>query len=212
MRRLALLACLLLGAAGTAHAAKIVGLTVEWTPPTTNTDGTALINLAGVIIDWGTCSAPSTFGTLIGQETVAVPATSTVVVPAGAPPFCFRAQAITTSGLVSAWSNVAEWQAPPTLGQPTQLSNVIRLNFGVHRVKDRPAQRLRDSRAIAGAPLHRSPDRVLRAASAHPELFAGRAYRRGSGVRPHRQEQLRRRRLLRRPDLERAARGPLGLV
>lgn len=132
-RGLALLACLLL--ATSAHAAKIVGVTVNWVPPTQNTDGTPLTNLAAIAVQWGTCAATGAFGTQLGQVTVNVPATSAVIVPAGTPPFCFEAEAITTSGLVSAWSNVAEWSPPgtlgqpATLGQPVQLSNVIHFNF-----------------------------------------------------------------------------------
>lgn len=159
-----------------AEARAATTVTLTWTNPSTNTDGTALTNLADIIVTYGPCSADHTYidgsrGTpadFVIVTSVAGAAMKQVETIPGKGDTCFVAVAQNTVGLMSAQSNVAAWTSPlPTLGKPAQLSQVIHFNFGAHRVKDRPAQRFRNPSSIAGADRHRSPDRLLRPEPAH---------------------------------------------
>lgn len=124
---LAALACLVVAAP--AFAAKVP---VTWTNPSTNTDGSALTDLASVTVQWGSCSG-SAFGTL--QNSVTVPtaapgaAMKTYIYPVDLSPVCVEAYATNTSGAHSAPSNVAQWTPPATLGKPEQLGALIHLTF-----------------------------------------------------------------------------------
>jgi hypothetical protein len=82
--------------------------TVSWVPPTTNSDGSALTNLAGYQIDYGTSS-----GALTKTVKVTNPGTSRYTVtnlPSGT--WYFAVQAYTNSGVQSALSNVSSKVIP----------------------------------------------------------------------------------------------------
>ena len=93
---------------------------LTWTLATQNTDGTAIpatgpTSLAATRVEWGTCSG-SAFGTVVGQQTVATPATTYTVTGLAAGVWCFRAYSRTVAGLESAPTNVVTktiLQAPP---------------------------------------------------------------------------------------------------
>lgn len=93
------------------HRADAADVSVSWTPPSSNVDGSAIPatgvgSIASYRIEWGSCSGTA-FGTLIGQRTVTAPATSAVVTGLAPGSFCFRAFARNTYGAESAASNVA---------------------------------------------------------------------------------------------------------
>lgn len=123
MKRLALA---LLLVASPAFAAKVP---VSWTNPTTNTDGSALTNLASVTVQWGSCSGGA-FGTLQSAVTVktSTPGAkmSAFAYPVGLALVCVRAFATNSAGASSAYSSVATWTPPAALGQPV----AIVLHFG----------------------------------------------------------------------------------
>ena len=93
---------------------------LTWTLATANTDGSAIpasgpTSLAATRVEWGTCSG-SAFGTVVGQQTVATPATTYTVTGLAAGVWCFRAYSRTVAGLESAPTNVVTktiLQAPP---------------------------------------------------------------------------------------------------
>lgn len=126
MRRLALAVALLL-AATPAFAAKVL---VRWTNPATNTDTSALTNLASVTVQWGSCSG-SAFGTLQSSATLATTTAgaqrSTWAFPVALSPVCIRAYATNTAGTNSAYSNVAVWLPPVAPGQPAPLGFIVNL-------------------------------------------------------------------------------------
>lgn len=102
-----------------AHAADV---TVSWTQPLTNTDGSAIpASGAGSIaqnrVQWGTCSGAA-FGTQIGVQTI--PAATSYVVTALAPgTYCFRVYAINTYGQANVTdSNVATKVVPAPIPNP----------------------------------------------------------------------------------------------
>ncbi len=77
--------------------------TVTWTPPTTNSDGTALTNLAGYHIYYGTSS-----GALTSVITVSNPGTASYVVSNLSPgTYYFAVKSYTSAGVESSSSNVA---------------------------------------------------------------------------------------------------------
>ena len=100
-----------------AFAAKFVGVTVSWTIPTVNTDGTPLTDLAGFDIYYG--ASPSAL-THIVQVPNPTQSSYTFTAPFTAPTY-FALTSYTTSGTQSAPSNVVEWSPPVTLGKPVQL-------------------------------------------------------------------------------------------
>lgn len=116
MRKVAVAAVCLLACAP-AFAAKFVGVTVSWTIPTVNTDGTPCTDLAGFDIYYG--ASPSAL-THIVQIADPTRSSYTFTTPFTAPTY-FALTSYTTSGTQSAPSNVVEWSPPATLGQPVQL-------------------------------------------------------------------------------------------
>lgn len=112
----AIVLCLAVGfAAGAVMAAP---LTVTWTNPTTNADGTALPagQLQGTRIEYGSCAGPGTFGTKAGEFTAPAGATTASTPNLAAGTYCVRAYA-KANGLESSASAVATAsvaQPPPS--------------------------------------------------------------------------------------------------
>ena len=78
-------------------------VTLSWTPPTENDDGTTLVDLAGYKVYWGTSS-----GTYPNSVTIANPSVTTFVVEnLGPGTYEFVATAFNTSGVESTFSNTA---------------------------------------------------------------------------------------------------------
>lgn len=116
MRKVALAAVCLLACAP-AWAAKFVGVTVHWTPPTTTASGEPLTNLGGFQLFWG--QNPSA---LTNSVRITSASTTSYTVTGLAPAtWYFVVTSFTTGGTMSAPSNVVEWSPPVTLGQPVQL-------------------------------------------------------------------------------------------
>lgn len=115
--------------ASPAYAAKV---TVSWTNPDKNTNGTPLTDLASIIIEWGTCNGTA-FGETKGSALVATNAAgaslSTVVTPTGLDRVCLRALAVNINGVPSAYSNVAVKDLLPQPGKPITLGQPIILSF-----------------------------------------------------------------------------------
>jgi hypothetical protein len=108
---------------GIAQAATV---TVNWTPPTTNTDGSAIPatgvgSLTIYRVEYGTCNGAA-FGTKVGEVTRAAPATGTTLnLQPGTT--CVRAFVSNTYDSESAASNVAsKVVAPPVPNPPTNLT------------------------------------------------------------------------------------------
>ncbi len=77
--------------------------TLSWTPPTTNTDGTALTNLAGYRIYWGTAQ-----NSYANSKTLNGPGLSSAVIDQLTPAtWYFVMTTLDSSGNESAYSNVA---------------------------------------------------------------------------------------------------------
>ncbi len=93
---------------------------LTWTLATANTDGSAIPasgpgSLASTRVEWGSCVG-SDFGTVVGQQTVATPATTYTITGLAAGVWCFRAYSRTVAGLESAPTNVVTktiLQSPP---------------------------------------------------------------------------------------------------
>ncbi len=100
-----------------AFAAKFVGVTVHWTIPTTNTDGTPCTDLAGFRLFWG--ANPSALTNSVTIQSAS--ATSYTVTSLAPGTWYFVVTAFTTGGTMSAPSNVVEWSPPAALGQPVHL-------------------------------------------------------------------------------------------
>ena len=78
-------------------------VTLSWTPPTQNTDGSPLNNLAGYRVYWGTSQ-----GNYPNSVTITNPGLATYVVGQLTPAqWHFAVTAYTTAGVESAYSNVA---------------------------------------------------------------------------------------------------------
>ena len=87
----------------TVNAISLGSATLNWTPPTQNEDGTALTDLAGYKIHWGTTSGSYPNWVLIDN-----PGLSSYVVDNLAPgTYEFVATSINASGVESAYSNTA---------------------------------------------------------------------------------------------------------
>src|SRR6185312_4883762 len=87
--------------AGTPPAASVAAVTINWTPPTENTDGTTLENLAGYKIHYGTASKKYT-----QTITVSNPGLATYVIsslPAGT--YYFSVTAYNSTGTESPFSS-----------------------------------------------------------------------------------------------------------
>jgi hypothetical protein len=87
----------------TVQAVAVGSATLSWTPPTTNTDGSPLTNLAGYKVYWGT-----SLGNYPNSTTLSNPGLSSYVVTNLAPgTYYFVATAFNTSGVESSFSSVA---------------------------------------------------------------------------------------------------------
>ena len=110
--------------AGLARAATV---TVNWTPPTTNTDGSAIAgtgagSLTNYRIEYGTCNGTA-FGVKAGEITRAAPAsTATLNLQPGTS--CVRVFAANTYGSESVASNVATKVVDPPTPNPPQLTTI----------------------------------------------------------------------------------------
>jgi hypothetical protein len=83
-------------------------VTLSWTPPTQNTDGSALTNLAGYKVYWGT-----TQGSYPNSVTLNNPGLSTYVVTQLTPAtWYFTMTALNAQGIESALSNAASKIVP----------------------------------------------------------------------------------------------------
>lgn len=79
---------------------------LSWTPPTQNTDGSPLTNLAGYKIHWGTSQ-----GTYTNSVTVSNPGLASYVVDQLTPAtWYFTVTAVNSAGMESPYSNVASKQ------------------------------------------------------------------------------------------------------
>ena len=79
---------------------------LSWTPPTQNTDGTALTNLAGYRVYWGTSQ-----GNYTNSTTISNPGLSSYVVEQLTPAtWYFALTAVNSAGAESSYSNVASKQ------------------------------------------------------------------------------------------------------
>ena len=119
--RLLILGLLLL--AGLANAGDAL---LSWTPPTTNTDGSAIPatgagSLTGTRVEWGSCSGTA-FGTAAGTVTVPTPATSTTITGLGVATYCFRAFARNAYGSESLASAVVNKVFPAPVPNPPVLA------------------------------------------------------------------------------------------
>ncbi len=97
-------------------------LTVSWTNPVTNTDGSAIPasgagSLTGTRAQYGTCSGTA-FGTMIAEQVVAAPATSASWSSVGPGTYCARGFARNTYGAESVASNVASRVIPVPVPEP----------------------------------------------------------------------------------------------
>lgn len=112
-----LVGCLIL------NAARAADLSVSWTYPTTNTDGSAIPasgagSISGFVLEWGTCSGTA-FGSKLGGAAPTAPATSYTVTGLSPGTYCVRLAAVNTYAIVSAFSNVAtKTIAAPTPNPP----------------------------------------------------------------------------------------------
>jgi hypothetical protein len=92
----------------TVDAVALGSVTLSWTPPTQNTDGTALTDLAGYNIYWGT-----TGGSYPNKATINNASVSTYVVENLSPgTYQFVATAFNAAGVESSYSGVAEKTVP----------------------------------------------------------------------------------------------------
>jgi hypothetical protein len=82
--------------------------TLSWTPPTTNTDGSPLTNLAAYRVHWGTTS-----GTYTSSVRIDNPGLASYVVEGLAPgTYYFVVTALSSTGAESQFSNVASKTIP----------------------------------------------------------------------------------------------------
>jgi len=84
----------------TVAAAQMASVTVSWIAPTTNTDGTPLTGLSGFQVFYGTASGQYSQSLPVPSATV----TSVVVEGLGSGTWYFAAEAISSSGVASAYS------------------------------------------------------------------------------------------------------------
>ncbi len=110
-----------------ASAASAATVTVTWTPPTQNTDGSTIPatgegSLKTYRIEYGTCSAPGVFAVKAGEVTRPAPATG-IVLNLNPGTTCVRAFVANTYDQESDASNVATSVVPfPRPKAPTQTS------------------------------------------------------------------------------------------
>jgi hypothetical protein len=113
---------------------------LTWVNPTTRTDGSALTNLAGILLEYGTCTStnPAIFGTKQGEFFVAAPATSYTFQALPTATYCFRALARDSNNLQSAFTNAVfknVVDAPPN--PPTGLQVVAQTVFNIVKLENR---------------------------------------------------------------------------
>lgn len=111
------LTLLVLALANAVFAAK---LKVTWVPPTTNTDGTPLNDLAGYRIEWGSCNADGSFNALQAGLDVAAPASWSWIYPVSLSQVCVRIYALNVAGARSPAAYASGAVRLPSLGVPTQ--------------------------------------------------------------------------------------------
>lgn len=105
-----------------AFAAKVP---IHWVNPTLNEDGTALTDLAKIVIQWGPCSADGLSLASITQAlSIPAPATSTSVTTTGLTKICFIAFAVNAAGQMSSASNVTS-KTVTNVGKPIQLGKPV---------------------------------------------------------------------------------------
>lgn len=119
------LGLLLLLVCGNVYAAKVE---VTWQDPDTNADGSALIDLDYIRVEWGSCNGAE-FGVMQASINVAPGIQRTSVYPTGLSKVCVRAFAVNTSGKASAASNTGSKVLLPSLGKPATLGQPIILPF-----------------------------------------------------------------------------------
>ena len=143
--KLAVALVLLAGLLVTCSESRAATVTLTWTNPSTNTDGSPLTNLTDIIVTYGPCDSTDSY--IDGSRgapadwvimTSAPGATMSQVetFPAKGDE-CFVAAAQNSIGNLSAESNVSAWKNPlstpgqplPTPGQPIPLSSIIHLTF-----------------------------------------------------------------------------------
>jgi hypothetical protein len=90
---------------------------LTWTPPTTNTDGSPLTNLASYRVSWGAQQ-----GTYPSSMTVTAPANGATVSGLALGTHYFAVQAVNSAGTLSAYSNVASKTCVATPSPPTNLT------------------------------------------------------------------------------------------
>jgi len=93
-------------------------MSVTWTPPTQNTDGSPLTNLSYYRIEWGSCNADGSFNAYQAGINIVAPASSGYIYPTGLSPVCAHVFAINASGGISGASNTSSAVPPPLLSQP----------------------------------------------------------------------------------------------
>lgn len=109
--------------------------TVTWTNPTTNTDGSAIPAsgtgaLTSTRVEYGTCSGTNVFGTKIGEQVAAMPATSTTFTNlAAGSTYCFRAFSKNSYGNESGASAVVSKSIPGPTPNPPVLSATITVAY-----------------------------------------------------------------------------------
>jgi hypothetical protein len=108
--------------------------TLSWTPPTTNTDGSALVNLAGYRIAYGNNQA-----TLSQSIQVSNPAATSYVVTGLTTTTYFTVRAYNTTGAESSQSNMATFTPAP--GVPAvMISRTASLTVNPPKVPSPPTQ------------------------------------------------------------------------
>lgn len=113
-------------------------LTVRWTPPTTNTDGTTipstgLAALSGYRVEYGSCVGTA-FGTVVGTATAAPAATSLVFTGVDYGTWCARVFARNNGGMESLSSNVAtKVYTVPTPRPPVVTIDTIAYELRMYR-------------------------------------------------------------------------------
>jgi len=102
-----------------------------WQLPTRNVDGTTIPAtgtgaLVRTTMEFGTCSAPNTFGILIGSQSFPAPATSgTMTGLPHAQTLCFRGTSENNLGERSMYSNVVTRTTPNPIPEPPVISSTV---------------------------------------------------------------------------------------
>ena len=128
-------------------------VTVTWTHPTQNTDGTALplASIASTRVEYGSCSG-SAFGTKAGEVTVTAPGTTATITLAPGT-HCFRAYTRTVAaagGLESGPSNAASKVVPFPPPNPPVITVV---NIVAYEIQYHPVHGPRLGRNVGTVPL-----------------------------------------------------------